>query len=226
MSFVLPAVMSGFLLSATLIIAIGAQNLFVLRQGLKREHVGPIVLFCGFADLALISAGVAGVGAFLTAIPQLVMAATLAGATFLGWYGVKALRRMAVPEAMAVGYAPGLTLRRALATTAAFTFLNPHVYLDTVLLMGMIGAARPVAMRPFFVLGAAIASFAWFAALGFGARLLRPIFAKPASWRVLDAGVGMIMLALSASLIYQALAQSVFHSYGFMKTLWMALQTK
>lgn len=202
----LSALISGFLLSAALIMAIGAQNLFVLRQGLKREHVGPIVLFCGFADLALIAAGVAGIGAFLTAIPQLVMVATLAGAAFLGWYGLNALRRMAVPEAMAPGTTPRLTLRRALSMTAAFTFLNPHVYLDTMLLMGTIGAARPVAMRPFFVLGAALASFAWFAALGFGARLLRPVFAKPAAWRVLDAGVGFIMLALAASLIYQAVA--------------------
>lgn len=205
MTPILPSLVSGFLLSAALIMAIGAQNLFVLRQGLKREHVGPIVLFCGFADLALITAGVAGIGAFLTAVPQLVMAATLAGAAFLAWYGVKALRRMAVPESMAAGDAPGLTLRRALATTAAFTFLNPHVYLDTMLLMGTIGAARPVAMRPFFVLGAAMASFAWFAALGFGARLLRPVFARPASWRILDAGVGIVMLALAASLIRHAL---------------------
>lgn len=205
MSFIFPSLVSGFLLSAALIMAIGAQNLFVLRQGLKREHIGPIVLFCGFSDLALIAAGVAGIGAFLTAIPQLVMVATLAGAAFLGWYGVKALRRMATPESMAVGAAPGLTLQRALATTAAFTFLNPHVYLDTMLLMGTIGAARPIGMRPFFVLGAAMASFTWFAALGFGARLLRPVFAKPAAWRVLDAGVGIVMLGLAASLVYHAL---------------------
>ena len=186
--------------------AIGAQNLFVLRQGLKREHVGPIVLFCGCADLALITAGVTGIGAFLAAVPQLVTIATLAGAAFLGWYGVMALRRMAVPEAMKVGNASRLTLRRALATTAAFTFLNPHVYLDTMLLMGTIGAARPLAMRPFFVLGAAAASFTWFAALGFGARLLKPVFAKPSSWRILDAGVGIVMLTLSASLIYRVLS--------------------
>lgn len=204
MSSILPAFISGFLLSAALIIAIGAQNLFVLRQGLKREHVGQIVLFCSFADLLLIALGVAGVGAFLSAMPQLVTIATLAGAAFLGWYGVNALRRMAVPGDMTTESTPTLTLRRALAMTAAFTFLNPHVYLDTMLLMGTIGAARPVGMRPFFVLGAGLASFVWFATLGFGARLLRPVFAKPAAWRVLDAGVGGVMLALAASLIYHA----------------------
>lgn len=205
MTSIFSALISGFLLSAALIIGIGAQNLFVLRQGLKHEHVGPIVLFCGCADLALITAGVTGVGAFLTEVPELVVTATLAGAAFLAWYGVKALRRMAVPETVAVEAAPRLTLRRTLAMTAAFTFLNPHVYLDTLLLMGTIGAARPVGLRPFFILGAAMASFVWFAGLGFGARLLKPVFAKPAAWRVLDAAVGIIMLALSASLIYQAL---------------------
>lgn len=205
MTSIFSALISGFLLSAALIIGIGAQNLFVLRQGLKHEHVGPIVLFCGCADLALITAGVTGVGAFLTEVPELVVTATLAGAAFLAWYGAKALRRMAVPETVAVEAAPRLTLRRTLAMTAAFTFLNPHVYLDTLLLMGTIGAARPVGLRPFFILGAAMASFVWFAGLGFGARLLKPVFAKPAAWRVLDAAVGIIMLALSASLIYQAL---------------------
>lgn len=204
MTFDFSSLISGFLLSAALIMAIGAQNLFVLRQGLKREHVGPIVLFCGFADLALMTAGVAGVGAFLSAVPKLVTVATLVGAVFLGWYGFSALRRMAVPEAMAAQATPQITLRRAVAMTAAFTFLNPHVYLDTMLLMGTIGAARPAGARPFFVLGAAMASFTWFAALGFGARLLKPVFAKPAAWRVLDAIVGVVMLGLASLLIHQA----------------------
>src|ERR1700712_4958791 len=125
--------LSGFLLSGALIMAIGAQNLFVLRQGLRREHVGPIVLFCGSADALLIIAGVAGVGAVLAAIPQLTTTLSLGGAAFLSWYGVLALRRVMTPSAMAVATTDGVTLTRALATTAAFTFLNPHVYLDTVL---------------------------------------------------------------------------------------------
>ena len=196
---------TGFLLSAALIIAIGAQNLFVLRQGLRREHVGAIVLFCGAADALLMMVGVAGVGAFIAAVPQFTTLLALAGAAFLGWYGIRALRRMASSEAMAVTLASSMTLTRALMATAGFTLLNPHVYLDTVLLMGAAGSAQPEALRPFFVAGAAAASFGWFAALGYGARLLRPLFARPAAWRVLDALVGIVMLALAASLVARAL---------------------
>lgn len=192
---------TGFALSAALIMAIGAQNVFVLRQGLRREHVGPIVLFCGCADAVLILAGVAGVGAFLAAAPQLTTLLSLGGAVFLGWYGVAALRRMAAPGAAAVATAEGMTLGRAMAACAAFTFLNPHVYLDTVLLMGAAGSAQPEATRPFFVLGAATASFAWFAALGYGARILQPLFTRPTAWRALDALVALVMLALAGSLI-------------------------
>lgn len=202
--FLLPFT-TGFLLSGALIIAIGAQNLFVLRQGLRREHVGAIVLFCGTADALLIAAGVAGVGAFLTALPQLTTLLALGGAGFLGWYGVQALRRMAAPDSMAVMAAGETTLARALIATAGFTLLNPHVYLDTVLLMGAAGSAQPEATRPVFVAGAALASFSWFAALGYGARLLRPFFARPSAWRVLDAGVGLVMLTLAASLVLRAL---------------------
>ena len=201
----LTPVATGFLLSAALIAAIGAQNLFVLRQGLRREHVGAIVLFCGTADALLIMAGVAGVGAFLAAVPQLTTALALAGAAFLGWYGVRALRRMAASEAMVGTQASGMTLMRALAATAGFTLLNPHVYLDTVLLMGAAGSAQPEAARPLFVAGAVAASFIWFSMLGYGAQLLRPFFARPAAWRVLDALVGMVMLTLAASLIARAL---------------------
>jgi L-lysine exporter family protein LysE/ArgO len=197
---------TGFLLSAALIIAIGAQNLFVLRQGLRGEHVGAIVLFCGAADALLIVAGVAGLGALLTAIPRLTVALALGGAAFLGWYGIRALRRMASPEAMIVTEAGGLTLMRALMATAGFTLLNPHVYLDTVLLMGAAGSAQPEAARPLFVAGAAAASLIWFAALGYGAGLLRPLFARPASWRVLDGLVGIVMLTLAVSLVARALA--------------------
>lgn len=196
--------LTGFALSAALIMAIGAQNLFVLRQGLRREHVGWIVLFCGSADALLIAAGVNGVGAFLAAVPQLTQILAIGGGAFLGWYGVKALQRMAAPEAMSLVEGRGLTLGRAIAATAGFTFLNPHVYLDTVLLMGAAGWAQPAALRPLFVAGAATASFAWFAALGYGARLLVPLFARPAAWRVLDALVGVTMLTLAGSLVVRA----------------------
>ena len=206
MTEILTAFLSGFALSAALIIAIGAQNLFVLRQGLRREHVGPIVLFCGSADALLILAGVGGIGAFLSAAPQLSTALALGGAVFLGWYGIAALRRSATPSAMTITPEAGtVPLSRALAATAAFTFLNPHVYLDTVLLMGAAGSAQPAPVRPVFVAGAMLASFAWFTALGYGARLLQPLFARPLAWRLLDLAVGIVMLLLAASLAATAL---------------------
>ncbi|WAJ27987.1 LysE/ArgO family amino acid transporter [Antarcticirhabdus aurantiaca] len=208
MTHLLPPFAAGFALSAALIVAIGAQNLFVLRQGLRGEHVGALVLFFGLSDALLIAAGVGGVGgvgAFLSAAPQLTTILALGGAAFLAWYGIAALRRTASPGAVSVGAAGALSLGRAVATGAAFTFLNPHVYLDTVLLMGTAGSAQPEALRPAFVLGAASASFAWFAALGYGARLLQPVFTRPAAWRVLDACVGIVMLSLAASLAAGAL---------------------
>lgn len=203
---ILPTFATGFAMSAALIMAIGAQNLFVLRQGLKREHVGLVVLFCGSADALLIAAGVGGVGAILGAMPQLTLALTCGGAAFLSWYGLKAFHRMLAHEAMTVNSAPTITIGRALATTAAFTFLNPHVYLDTVLLMGAAGSAQPSTLRPVFVAGAATASITWFAALGYGARILVPVFARPSAWRVLDALVGTTMLLIAGSLLIGVLS--------------------
>jgi L-lysine exporter family protein LysE/ArgO len=205
MSNALVAFLTGFALSAALIMAIGAQNLFVLRQGVRREHVGPVVLLCGGADALLIVLGVSGVGASLAALPQLDQALAWGGAGFLGWYGLKALRRVGASEAMPVGTAGGTTLARAMAATAGFTFLNPHVYLDTLLLMGAAGSAQPEALRPPFVAGAVAASFAWFSALGYGARLLAPLFARPAAWRALDGLVAVTMLTLAVSLVARAI---------------------
>lgn len=201
MTNILPTFLTGFAMSAALIMAIGAQNLFVLRQGLKREHVGPIVLFCGCADAILIAAGVGGVGALLGAMPQLTLMLTIGGSAFLAWYGFKAFQRMMAPESMTVSAQGTLTMGRALGATAAFTFLNPHVYLDTVLLMGAAGSAHAPVLRPVFVAGAATASITWFAALGYGARILTPLFARPSAWKVLDAIVCIVMLTLAASLI-------------------------
>jgi L-lysine exporter family protein LysE/ArgO len=201
------AFLNGLALSAALIVAIGAQNAFVLRQGLRREHVGPIVAFCAIADAALMAAGVAGLGAALERLPGLTAALALFGAAFLGWYGVGALRRACHPGAMLVAQARGapLTLGAALARTAGFTLLNPHVYLDTVLLVGSVGAAQPAAGQAAFVAGAGLASALWFAALGFGARLLAPLFVRPAAWRVLDALVGATVLVIAAGLVVHAL---------------------
>lgn len=195
------AFFKGFMLSAGLIMAIGAQNMFVLRQGLKREHVWPIVLFCAAADAMLIVAGVNGLGALLSAIPGLSTALSLGGAAFLIWYGYGALRRSMASSSLIVDHQAGISLQAALASTAAFTFLNPHVYIDTVMLMGTIGTSMPVDERPWFVIGAASASFAWFAALGFGARFLAPLFARPITWRMLDLLIALMMAGLAVSLL-------------------------
>lgn len=189
-----------------MIVAIGAQNAFVLRQGLRREHVGAIVALCAVSDALLMAAGVAGLAGLLGERPGLARAMAAAGAAFLAVYGARALWRSAHPGALraAQGVAK-LTLGHALAQAAAFTLLNPHVYLDTVVLVGSIGAQQGEA-RWFFVAGAATGSVLWFTALGYGARWLAPVFARPAAWRVLDALIGVVMLALAAGLAVQAAA--------------------
>ena len=198
---------TGFVLCATLIIAIGAQNAFVLRQGLRREHVLIIVAFCAIADLLLIGAGVAGVARVLGQAPRLTFALTAAGTLFLAWYGLRALARARTASAMNVAEGTRrISVRNAVAQAAGFTFLNPHVYLDTVLLMGSIGARQPSDLRFWFVGGAAAASGAWFTTLGFGARLLRPVFRTPRAWQVLDTLIGLTMLALAVSLVAKEIA--------------------
>ena len=198
---------TGFALSATLIIAIGAQNAVVLRQGIRKEHVAPIVAFCAIADLLLIAVGVAGLAGILGDSPTLVALLTIAGSAFLVWYGIRALQRALLPQSLraAAGNEP-LSLANAMAQAAGFTLLNPHVYLDTVLLMGSIGTRQPADMRIWFVGGAACASGVWFTTLGFGARLLAPIFARPRAWQVLDTLVGLTMLSLAVLLIRQGIA--------------------
>jgi len=202
----LEAVTTGFLLSAALIIAIGAQNAFVLRQGLKREHVGLVVGFCATADALLMSAGVLGAGQALAAAPQLTRWMAGAGALFLAAYGVRALHRAWRPEVLlAAGAGRALKPRAALAQAAAFTFLNPHVYLDTMVLVGAVGAQQAPQWRPAFLLGACSASVIWFSALGYGAARLAPWFARPVAWRWLDALIGSTMLVLAALLLRHAL---------------------
>ena len=186
--------------------AIGAQNAFVLRQGLRREHVLPIVLFCAVADALLVAAGVAGMAVALGERPQLATWLAAAGAAFLLAYGLRALWRARRPGHLEAAAGQGaLTLAAALAQAAAFTLLNPHVYLDTVLLVGSVGAQYPAGAKWAFVGGAALASALWFGALGFGARLLAPLFARDAAWRVLDGVIGATMLLLAALLARRAL---------------------
>ena len=196
----------GMTLGLGLIVAIGSQNAFVLRQGLRREHVGSIVLFCALADAALIAAGVMGMSRALGQRPLLASALALGGAAFLAVYGWQALRRARQPQQLrAAEGGAGLGLGAVLAQAAAFTLLNPHVYLDTVLLVGSIGAQQPGALRGWFIAGASAASVLWFAALGFGARWLAPWFARPRAWQVLDGLIGITMFVLAALLLRHAL---------------------
>jgi len=202
----LAPLMQGLALSFGLIVAIGAQNAFVLRQGLRREHVGAVVLFCALADAVLISAGVLGMAQALGERPGLAQALALGGAGFLALYAWRALRRARQPQSMAAqAQSPALPLAGALAQAAAFTLLNPHVYLDTVLLVGSIGAQHPPALQVWFVAGASLASMAWFGLLGYGARWLAPWFARPRAWQVLDALIGLTMAVLALALLRHAL---------------------
>jgi len=200
----------GLLMSASLIIAIGAQNTFVLRQGLRREHVPLVVALCAAMDALLIAAGVSGVAAALGRHRAALDALALGGAAFLVAYGVGALRRALAPPALLAGaHGAAQPARAVLGQALAITLLNPHVYLDTVLLLGAAGAQHPPQVQPAFVLGGALASAAWFSALGFGARWLAPAFARPQAWRVLDALVAVTMFVLALFLAAAPLRRAV-----------------
>lgn len=196
----LSAALEGFLLGASLIIAIGAQNAFVLRQGLIARHVGPIVAICALSDAVLILAGAAGVGTLVNASSMLFSLLAFAGAAFLAWYGYGAARRAFRPSALVAGGGEAGTLKTAVVTVLALTWANPHVYLDTVVLLGGVSGRYPVETRAFFAGGAMLASVIWFTTLGYGARLLQPVFARPTAWRVLDAVIALVMLSLALKL--------------------------
>lgn len=192
---------SGFFLGASLIIAIGAQNAFVLRQGLLQKHVFIICLICAASDALLIALGVTGLGLLVERLPWLISVITLAGAVFLFIYGAMAVKRVFSPQSMESLKENSLSLRAAILTCLAFTFLNPHVYLDTFILIGGISASYEGSLKLAFTIGAMIASFVWFFSLGYGARLLAPFFEKPNSWRVLDGLIAIVMFALATSLL-------------------------
>jgi L-lysine exporter family protein LysE/ArgO len=183
----------------SLIVAIGAQNAFVLKQGLMRRHVFWVCLFCALSDAALILLGVTGMTHVVALAPWLADAMRWAGVAFLVWYGARSFR-----AAWHGGHAlrpqgDGATLGRTLAMIAALTWLNPHVWLDTVVLLGAVSAGWPDPLV--FGLGAMTGSFLFFFALGYGARLLAPVFARPRAWQVLELGIGIVMWSIALTLI-------------------------
>lgn len=193
--------MAGFTVCASLIVSIGAQNLYVLRQAVQGEHVRACVVWCVLSDVLLVALGVAGMAQMLTSFPDLTQYLTLGGAAFLLAYGLFALRRMwAVPDAaLQVGQrkVEPRSLMSVLAALAAITLLNPHVYLDTVLLMGSIGAQQEGTGRWSYVIGAASASCLWFVLLALAGRRLKHLFANPRAWRIMDGITGVMMLCLA-----------------------------
>lgn len=197
----LTTLLAGFGSGLSLIVAIGAQNAFVLRQGIRREHVGPVALFCALADALLIGAGVLGIGTLVERVPIVLDIVRWGGVAFLLGYAALALRRAVHPDALRAGESgTGASLRAALTTAAALTLLNPHVYLDTVLLLGSIANQHGDDGRWVFAAGATLASFGWFFGLAYGARRLAPVFAKPMAWRVLDGLIAVVMTLIALSL--------------------------
>ncbi|GAA3374494.1 MULTISPECIES: LysE/ArgO family amino acid transporter [Streptomyces] len=200
------ALLAGFGTGLSLIVAIGAQNAFVLRQGARRHAVLTVVAICAVSDAVLIFLGVAGVGAFVTAWPAALTAVGIAGGGFLICYGIIAARRVLRPAPGAALTAEGATagsVRAAVLTCLAMTWLNPHVYLDTVLLVGSLAADRGD-LRWAFGIGAGLASLIWFATLGYGARLLSGPLSRPGAWRVLDGLVAATMVTMGGMLLARA----------------------
>jgi len=200
----LTAALSGLAFGLSLIVAIGAQNAFVLRQGVRGEHVGTVVTICAASDMVLIAAGTAGLGAVVARSDTALQVVRWAGAAVLLAYGVRsALRALPRRDPGALhpaGERPPAALGATALTTLALTWLNPHVYLDTVLLLGSVAAGHG-ALRWAFAAGAAVASWLWFVGLGYGARALAPLFARPVAWRVLDGVVAVVMVLVAGSLL-------------------------
>lgn len=198
----------GAALCASLIVTIGAQNAFVLRQGIMRSHVGKIVTLCTLSDFLLIAAGVGGASALAMRYPRLVEVILYGGLAYLAWFGLSTLRRAWRPghavmevagERGQVAPTSGQSGWSVVLMTLAFTWLNPHVYVDVLLLIGTAGAREPEGARVSFALGAMTISPLWFASLGYGARLLAPLFRKALAWRVLDGAIGSMVLFVAAA---------------------------
>ncbi|MBO0777466.1 MAG: amino acid transporter [Ktedonobacteraceae bacterium] len=203
------AILQGFGLGMSLIVAIGAQNAFVLRQGIKRQHVFVMASLCSLCDAALILLGVGGLGVVITAFPPLIILATWGGAVFLLVYGFRAFKAALTSEKLEIqsSSAQPVRLRETILSVLAFSLLNPHAFLDTVVLIGSVGAHYHPADRVFFALGAVLASIAWFFSLAYAARWLAPLFRRPLAWKILDGAIGCIMWVIAASLIWTGLGR-------------------
>ena len=195
--------LAGFLTGLSLIVAIGAQNAYVLRLGLARNHVGVAVVICAGADALLIAIGVGGLGAIVQTHGDVLTAIALLGGAYLLWFAFRSFRSALHPDVLLPSQQEPQAVAAVALAVLGLTFLNPHVYLDTILLVGTIGASFG-ADRWWFALGAAIASVVWFSGLGFGARLLSPLMARPVTWRVLDAAIGVVMLTIAIVLVRSA----------------------
>ena len=195
------AASAGFFLGVSLIVAIGAQNAFLLRQGLLRQHVFVLCLICALSDALLIVVGVFGFGTLVSQAKWLIDVVTIGGVIFLFIYGLMAFRRVMSPDAMKAASQGAGNLAKAIATCLALTYLNPHVYLDTVVLLGGLSANYQGVDRAAYGVGAAAGSFVWFFGLGYGARLLVGVFENPKAWQILDFIIGCIMWLIAASLL-------------------------
>ncbi|MFT2750807.1 LysE/ArgO family amino acid transporter [Clavibacter sp. Sh2036] len=192
--------LSGFGLGFSLIAAIGAQNAFLLRQGTRREHLLPVVLICAVSDVILIALGVSGIGALIEAAPLAIVVIRVLGACFLAGYAALSVLRAAAPQGLAIAASAPRSLGAVVAACLALTWLNPHVYLDTVLLVGSVAAGHGDG-RWAFGAGAMVASCVWFALLATAARVFAPVLARPAAWRVLDTVIAGVMLVLAVQIL-------------------------
>jgi L-lysine exporter family protein LysE/ArgO len=193
--------LQGFAMMLSLIVAIGAQNTFLFRQAIQRSYVTVLVLLFWLSDATLVLVGVSGVGAVVNRLPAVMILIKIGGAVVLFGYAAMALRRMIKGESLDVEGGKRLGLAAAIGTGLALTWLNPHVYLDTVLMIGAVANSHYGSARWWFAAGTLVASLAWFVALGYGARLLRPLFRRPIAWRILDSAIAVIMILVGVRLL-------------------------
>lgn len=190
---------AGLLTGLALIVAIGAQNAFVLRQGIRREHVGVVVVLCAVSDAVLILGGTAGIGVLVSRFPAVLDVLRWGGAAYLAWWAVRSFASAARPSSLAAE-APR-SRGSVIATTLALTYLNPHVYLDTVVLVGSLANQHGPGTRWVFAAGAVTGSVVWFSALGYGARALSGVLRSPRTWQAVDVVIGVVMLVLAVNLV-------------------------